>query len=71
MTWNFGGLEREISLVSSFKRNNNGKKITERITDEISEIWKKIIKPEALIDTKADDFFDFEFALLADKFNEE
>ena len=58
------------------ERLNNGERIKQRITNDISEIWKKIHKPEALINTVAENFFDFEFALLSNilleqKFNEE
>ncbi len=57
------------------ERLNNGEKIKQSITKNISEIWKKIHKPEALINTVAENFFDFEFAMLSNilkkKFNEE
>jgi archaellum component FlaC len=51
-------------------RSNNGDKIKQRITSDISEICKKIHKPEALINTVAENFFDFEFALLPHKIYE-
>ena len=53
------------------ERLNNGERIKQRITNDISEIWKKIHKPEALINTVAENFFDFEFALLSNKLFEE
>jgi len=53
------------------ERLNNGDRIKQRIASDISEIWKKIHKPEALINTEAENFFDFEFALLSNKLFEE
>ena len=45
--------------------------ITQGIIVDISKIWNQIHKPEALINTKAENFFDFEFALLPHKILEE
>ena len=60
-----------LFVLRDFTRRDNGARITQRITNDISEIWKQIHKPEALINTVAENFFDFEFAMLPDKFNEE
>jgi len=57
--------------------DDNADRIIIYLTNEISEIWKKIKKPDELINTIAEDFFDFEFLLMPHKtyekhlFNEE
>jgi hypothetical protein len=66
-----------LFVLRDFSTRHDGEKITQRIINDISEIWKQIHKPEALINTVADNFFDFEFVLLPnmfdaeEKFNEE
>ena len=63
--------KKVLFVLRDFTTRDNGESITQRISKRISEIWEKIHKPEALINTKAENFFDFEFAMLPDKFNEE
>ena len=63
--------KKVLFVLRDFTPKDNGARITQRITNEISEIWKKIHKPEALINTVAENFFDFEFALLPHKILEE
>jgi hypothetical protein len=52
-------------------------RIIRNFTNDISEIWKKIQKPDAFINTVAENFFDYEFLLMPHKtyeknwFNEE
>jgi len=57
--------------------DDNADSFIRNFTNDISEIWKKIKKPDELINTIAEDFFDFEFLLmphkiyLPQKFNDE
>lgn len=46
---------------------NNFENIMNQIKIDIDNIWSKIYKPEQYRDKKAQDFFDFEFAMLPHK----
>jgi hypothetical protein len=56
--------KKVLFVLRDFSPKDNFEKIKQRILNDISEIYKKIHKPEALINTVAENFFDFEFALL-------
>jgi hypothetical protein len=56
--------KKVLFVLRDFPPKGNFEKIKQRILNDISEIYKKIYKPEALINTVAENFFDFEFALL-------
>jgi hypothetical protein len=62
--------KKVLFVLRDFPPKGNFEKIKQSILNDISEIYKKIYKPEALIDTVAEDFFDFEFALLPHKIYE-
>jgi hypothetical protein len=63
--------KKVLFVLRDFPPKGNFEKIKLCILNDISEIWKKIFKPEALIDTAAEKFFDFEFALLPHMLHEE
>ena len=53
-------------------RGNNKEKIIELIGKDITKLWDEIYKPEQYKDTKAEEFFNFEFFMLPHKnFQEE
>jgi len=52
-------------------RGNNRQKIMDLIHNDIRNLWSEIYKPEKYRDSKAEDFFDFEFCMLPHKNYEE
>jgi protein SEY1 len=48
-------------------RGNNREKIMDLINNDIRNLWGEIYKPEKYRDSKAEDFFDIEFCMLAHK----
>ena len=63
--------KKVLFVLRDFPPKGNFEKIKLCILNDISEIWKKIYKPEALINTVAENFFDFEFAPLPHMYFEE
>lgn len=48
-------------------RGNNREKIMDLIQKDISNLWSEIYKPAKFKDSKAEDFFEFEFCMLPHK----
>jgi hypothetical protein len=52
-------------------RGNNGERIKTILENDIRRIWSEIFKPEPLKDSKPEQFFQFEFAMMPHKIFEE
>jgi len=48
-------------------RGNNRDKIKDLIGKDVAKLWDEIYKPDEFKDSKAEDFFDFEFTMLPHK----
>ena len=52
-------------------RGNNREKYKDLIHKDITKLWDEIYKPEQYKDTKAEEFFDFEFIMMPHKIYQE
>ena len=52
-------------------RGNNTERITDLLKTDINNIWNEIHKPEGFKDSKAEDFFNFEYCMIPHKIYEE
>lgn len=48
-------------------RGNNGERIKTILLNDISKIWNEIYKPDKFKDARAEQFFQFEFAMMPHK----
>lgn len=61
-----------LFVIRDFQdRGKNRESTANRLLADIKTIWSEIYKPDNFRDNKAEDFFEFEFAMLPNKVYEE